>query len=118
DRRCTECGKPHGKPRVLADEMVLDASISHSGNRVAVALSTGGPVGIDVEELAPDPVGVPQLALSPTELKRLQALPPQDQEIGFITMWVRKEAVLKATGHGLRIPPDQVELSGPHEDPA
>ena len=33
-------------------------------------------------------------------------------------MWVRKEAVLKATGHGLRIPPDQVEVSGPGEDPA
>lgn len=118
DRRCTGCGKPHGKPRLLADGVSLEASISHSGDRVAVALSTAGPVGVDVEEVTPDPGGIPRLALAPTELKILQALPHHEQEPGFITIWVRKEAVLKATGHGLRIPPGQVVVSGPHEAPA
>lgn len=118
DRTCDECGKPHGKPRFGDGGTSLEASISHSGNRVAVALSTAGPVGVDVEEVIPDAGGIPQLALSPMELKSLQTLSEDEQEVGFIQMWVRKEAALKATGYGLRIPPDQVEVSGPYEDPA
>jgi 4'-phosphopantetheinyl transferase len=118
DRRCTKCGKPHGKTRIDGEAATLDVSISHSGDRVAVALSSAGPVGVDVEEVKPDPGGVPQLALAPTELASLQQLSEREQEAAFIRMWVRKEAVLKATGHGLRIPPDQVVVSGPNEDPA
>jgi 4'-phosphopantetheinyl transferase len=118
DRRCTDCGKQHGKPSIRTDGDPVHVSISHSGYRVAVALSLAGPVGVDVEELKPDPGGIPQMALSPLELKTLQTLPERDQEMGFIRMWVRKEALLKATGHGLRISPDQVEVSGPREAPA
>ena len=33
------------------------------------------------------------------------------------TVWVRKEAILKATGHGLAIDPSRVEVTAP-EDPA
>jgi 4'-phosphopantetheinyl transferase len=115
DRSCDECGKSHGKPRIL--DTPLEVSISHSGDRIAVALSLAGPVGVDVEEVAEAPGGVPEFALSPAELATLRTLPESAQETGFIQMWVRKEAVLKATGHGLRIPPDQVEVSGPWDEP-
>lgn len=117
DRQC-ECGKPHGKPRIVSPGAPLEVSISHSGNRVAVALSTAGAVGVDVEEIAPDAGGIPELALSPVELKSLQELAEEERETGFLHMWIRKEAVLKATGHGLRIPPDQIEVSGPQDAPA
>lgn len=33
-------------------------------------------------------------------------------------MWARKEAVLKATGHGLVVDPSQVVVSGPHQPAA
>lgn len=117
DRRCTSCGKAHGKTRIDGAENI-EVSVSHSGDRVAVALSTAGPVGVDVEEVKPDPGGIPQLALAPTERESLQAIAEPDREAAFIRMWVRKEAVLKATGHGLRISPEQVVVSGPDEDPA
>src|SRR2546429_9593787 len=64
------------------------------------------------------PDGIPWNALSPAEQATLRRLPERDQTPEFLRMWVCKEAVLKATGHGLRIPPDQVEVSGPGEKPA
>ncbi|MFF5207104.1 4'-phosphopantetheinyl transferase family protein [Streptosporangium sp. NPDC000396] len=119
DRRCSGCGKPHGKTHIRTATAQLHASVSHSANRVAVALSTAGPVGVDVEEVPSGPVGeLAQCALSPAEQVALRELPERDHNIAFAKMWVRKEAVLKATGHGLRIPPEQVEVSGPQEKPA
>ncbi|WP_424530177.1 4'-phosphopantetheinyl transferase family protein [Sphaerisporangium viridialbum] len=117
ERRCGDCDKPHGRPYILTDDS-LHASISHSGNRVAVALTTAGPVGVDVEEVPTAPVSeLVRCALSPAEQAVLGSLPERDQQAGFARMWVCKEAVLKATGHGLRIPPDKVEVSGPLEAP-
>ncbi|OUC94136.1 hypothetical protein CA984_23605 [Streptosporangium minutum] len=119
ERRCPDCDKPHGKPYVRSAGIELHVSVSHAGNRVAVALSTAGALGVDVEEVPTGPVdGLAQCALSPAELAVLQALPEHKQNAAFARMWVCKEAVLKATGHGLRIPPDQVEVSSPQEDPA
>lgn len=118
ERRCLRCDRPHGKTYIKTSGPPLHASISHSGNRVAVALSTAGQVGVDVEEVIPAPGGIAHSALSPAERAALEALPEQDREAGFIRIWVRKEAVLKATGHGLQIPPNQVEVTGPEEEPA
>ena len=120
ERRCGKagCDKLHGRPFILTGD-ALHASISHSGGRVAVALTTAGPVGVDVEELPTAPVGeLVRCALSQAEQAVLYSLPERDQQAGFARMWVCKEAVLKATGHGLRIPPDKVEVSGPLEDPS
>ncbi|MEV7966110.1 4'-phosphopantetheinyl transferase superfamily protein [Sphaerisporangium sp. NPDC088356] len=117
ERRCGSCDKPHGRPYILTGDN-LHASISHSGSRVAVALTTAGPVGVDVEEVPTAPVSeLVRCALSPAEQAVLGTLHERDQQAGFARMWVCKEAVLKATGHGLRIPPDKVEVSGPLEKP-
>lgn len=118
DRTCAECGKQHGKPRIVTNTAPLHVSISHSGNRVALAANKVGPVGVDVEEVAPGGESIPEFALSPAELAQLRRITGRDREKAFLELWVRKEAVLKATGHGLRIPPDQVEVSGPLDKPA
>ncbi|PID96317.1 MAG: hypothetical protein CSA84_05830 [Actinomycetales bacterium] len=47
DRRCHECGRPHGKPRIDG----INVSVSHAGLLVAVATAPI-PVGIDVERVA------------------------------------------------------------------
>lgn len=119
ERRCPDCSKPHGKPKIGGTSPSLHVSVSHSGNRVAVAVTTAGPLGVDVQELPSGPVEeFAQCALSPGETAALYALPERQRHAAFTTLWVRKEAVLKATGHGLRIPPDQVEVSAPGLPPS
>ena len=51
DRGCEHCGGQHGRPRLPGTG--LAASITHSGDVVAVALTEGGPVGVDVEAMGP-----------------------------------------------------------------
>ncbi|HEX6518688.1 MAG TPA: 4'-phosphopantetheinyl transferase superfamily protein [Streptosporangiaceae bacterium] len=56
DRTCAQCGKPHGKPRVADGDPELgglELSVSHSGDRIAVAVARATPVGVDVEDASP-----------------------------------------------------------------
>ncbi|MFC5951174.1 4'-phosphopantetheinyl transferase family protein [Pseudonocardia lutea] len=105
DRTC-RCGKPHGKPRLAAGTAPA-FSLTHSGDRVGVALSDDGPVGLDVEEIRDlsDLARLAEHALSPAERTR----PPADAR-AFLTVWTRKEALLKATGEGLASPMDAITL--------
>lgn len=109
DRSCDECGRPHGRPTLPGT--VLHASISHSGDRVAVALTDVGPVGVDVERLGEVDAGLARSVCTPDELGHLRT--PED----FFVYWTRKEAVLKATGDGLRRPLSDVVVSPPHAIP-
>ncbi|MFI7062739.1 4'-phosphopantetheinyl transferase family protein [Kribbella sp. NPDC050124] len=97
DRTCPDCGKPHGKVR--ADGVEL--SVTHSGDLVGVAVSDR-PVGLDVEKIDPalDVDGVARLSLAEEELEALSR--HDDRARAFTTYWTRKEAVVKATGAGLR----------------
>ena len=99
DRTCPDCGKPHGKVRAEGVEL----SVTHSGDLVGVAV-TDHPVGLDVEKVAPrlDVDGVAQLALTPEEIQELNRYDGIEKVRAFMTYWTRKEAVVKATGEGLR----------------
>lgn len=73
DRTCTECGGPHGAPRITGPGSSGPwVSVSHSGLLVVVAVNPGGPVGVDVQRVSDfvDPAAGPD--------------------------WVRREALLKA----------------------
>lgn len=102
DRTC-RCGKPHGRPTVPE----VHFSLTHSGDRVGVALSAGGPVGLDVEELREmgDLDGLAGHTLSPDE-------PRPTSAAAFLQVWTRKEALLKATGEGLSSPMNAITLAG------
>jgi 4'-phosphopantetheinyl transferase len=53
DRTCAECGGPHGAPRIVRDGTPVPwVSVSHSGLLAVVALSSRGPVGVDVQRLS------------------------------------------------------------------
>lgn len=84
----------HGKPRIPDD---WDFNISHSGNLVACALSRQGRIGIDVER---------HRDLEPQRFKRCFStaeLAWMGHDAGrFIDLWTRKEAVIKASGIGLK----------------
>jgi 4'-phosphopantetheinyl transferase len=115
DRTCPGCGAPHGRPVIDGGPQL---SVSHSGERVVVALTGGGPVGVDVEELSDrlteDIAG--QL-LGPDEAADLRGLGPAARRRGLLEYWTRKEAVLKATGDGLRVPLSDLCVSAPDEPP-
>ena len=90
-----------GCPRLRDD--ALFTSLSHAGERVAIAVSALGPVGIDVESLE-QAAGMPELAAQvahPDEWHVLQRLDPARRGHELLALWVRKEALLKAAGIGL-----------------
>lgn len=116
--RCARCGGAHGKPRLPAD-MGLELSIAHSLRRVVVAMSSGAAVGVDVEPVR-DPWSIPRLAehlLAAEERRELDALPAGEQARALLTYWVRKEALVKATGHGLNVPLSSIVVTAPAVPP-
>ncbi|MCF6469996.1 4'-phosphopantetheinyl transferase superfamily protein, partial [Nonomuraea sp. MG754425] len=97
----------------------LHTSTSHSADRVTVALTTDGPIGIDVEAVPTGTVDdLARSALTEREQDLLRAFSEEEKRAVFAEIWVRKEAALKATGLGLRISPTKVEVSGPGDPPA
>lgn len=111
DRSCDRCGRPHGRVRTSDAEVHL--SVSHAGGAVVVAAGDV-PLGIDVEPVDPaqDLTTVAATALTATELAPLASLDEPDFNRRFLQHWVAKEAVLKASGDGLRLPMQGIELAG------
>jgi 4'-phosphopantetheinyl transferase len=108
DRTCEDCGRPHGRPRLPGTG--LAASISHSGDRVAVALTGSVPVGVDVEQVRP--IGIAEMAGHVLAADESAATLAE-----FFCYWSRKEAMIKATGDGLRMPLPKVVVTGPQDPP-
>jgi 4'-phosphopantetheinyl transferase len=117
-RECPDCRGPHGHPEVVAS--TLNVSLTHAGDRVAVALCADAAVGVDVEQVIAD-VDVDSMlgpVLSDAERADFRAVhgrPARTQ--AFFHCWTRKESVLKATGDGLRVSMSSLTVWAPH-DPA
>jgi 4'-phosphopantetheinyl transferase len=85
---------------------------------VVVAASDVGPVGVDVElDSCAEFAGFDAVSLAESEQQQLAALSAEHRTTGRTQMWVRKEAVLKATGDGLTVDPRRVIVSPPSEPP-
>lgn len=91
----------HGKPR-LAQPADLHFNLSHTGRCALIALSTVGPVGVDIERVSTTlALADLQAGLSPSE-QRYCAHSARVQT--YFQVWCGKEAVLKALGLGLAGP--------------
>jgi 4'-phosphopantetheinyl transferase len=99
---------------------VLHVSVAHGGAWVAVAVSALAPVGVDVEPVT-RAVDVDALAaeiLAPAERELLASVDGEDaRRRALLIWWTRKEAVLKATGDGLRVDPREVVVTAPDAPP-
>lgn len=113
---CRHCGGPHGALVVtpgMPDAGSVWASLSRAGGYVIAAATTLGPIGVDIESvnrMSRSPLD--RVAFHPRELAQLSSLPPASRDRTRTVVWTRKEALLKATGHGLRVAPASVWLSG------
>lgn len=86
----------------------LHFNLSHSGDLALIAVSRSGPVGVDVERWRNnvEHLEIAERFFSPYERDALRALLGTDANAepmlrGFFSTWSRKEAYLKATGHGI-----------------
>jgi 4'-phosphopantetheinyl transferase len=98
-------GKPHVAELTARPEIGI--SISHSGALVAAALSTLGPVGVDVEHNDPerDVQAIAAYAFGPQEQGAVRA-----GGIGaFYRIWTLREAIAKSVGTGLAMVTDGMD---------
>jgi 4'-phosphopantetheinyl transferase len=115
DFSCRRCGRPHGRPVVVAPEAELELSISHAGGWVVVAAGRGAAVGVDVETVDRRIGSWFDRVLSEPERADLGGRRPTVTEA--VTYWTRKEAVLKLAGVGLATDPAAVCVTPPGTRP-
>lgn len=104
--RTGRCGKPHlafrdGRRTEAIDG--VDFSVAHSEDVLALAVTPGRAVGVDLEVVRPipDPLGTAATQFPPAVLRELAGLPPEELEDAFYRLWTRKEALTKMQGRGL-----------------
>lgn len=113
-----------GKPRLESAAVDdphghLDFNLSHSGDRILLALGRGVRLGADVETFAPFAAldVVAGGVLTPREARLFAALPEQERSRAFYTLWTRKEALLKGVGYGItHVPLEEVDVLSAEEE--
>jgi phosphopantetheinyl transferase len=97
-----------GAPRIAAPAGGLFISFSARAGINALALARR-PVGIDIELLRPA-AAIPWNMLRGEEQAALRALPEAARDAAFLRLWTAKEAVAKALGTGLALPPEAIRI--------
>jgi len=94
----------HGKP-YLADVPELAFNLSHSADAMVIAVGQNCRLGVDIEFCNPraNLVGLVDKCFADEEIAYWNALPEVQQIAGFYRFWTRKEAFVKATGHGISL---------------
>jgi len=102
------------RPRLRTNPWGLHFSVSHSDDRVAVALSTA-PVGIDIERVGADCSwqAIAAICFHSSERGLLQGAGGGAAREAFFEIWTRKEAYLKAIGTGLDTDPASFSIAAP-----
>ncbi|NKB87755.1 MAG: 4'-phosphopantetheinyl transferase superfamily protein [Acidobacteria bacterium] len=91
----------HGKPEVCGADFHFN--LSHSGDRAVLALSREGPIGIDIEAMAPRRpfARLARRFFAASEIEWFEEYGEDDRREAFYRLWTLKEAYLKAVGTGL-----------------
>jgi 4'-phosphopantetheinyl transferase len=91
-----------GRPVFPADDKI-QFSISHTQDLVALAVTDGAHIGIDLEAVQPqvDLFELAERVFSSEDLALFQAHPSGEKLAAFYRAWTRKEAYLKARGEGI-----------------
>ena len=101
---------PLGRPELMPRRDGRPApsfNLTHSCDFAACAILHGAPIGIDAEDIR-RPINVAEMAgrwFHPSERRLLKRIAEVKRVEMFFRIWTTKEAILKTTGHGLRIEP-------------
>jgi 4'-phosphopantetheinyl transferase len=108
-----------GKPS-LAHRTDVTFNMAHADSVALIAVTTGRPVGVDVERVTPldDAFDVAEICFAPAERRVLHAVPAGQVSDAFFNCWTRKEAFIKAVGTGLSAPLKAFEVSLEPDTPA
>lgn len=101
----------NGKPLLAPPFSYIHFNLSHCEDLAAVAWSTAGPVGIDLEPLrrAPDLLECVGIFCHPLEIAALSKN-PRERANQLLEIWTAKEAILKALGSGLFTAPETLRI--------
>jgi len=93
-----------GKP-YLADYPELAFNLSHSADRVLIAMSWNCQLGVDIELCKPrlNVSGLVNKCFAEEEIASWNQLPETQKNQAFYRYWTRKEAFVKATGYGITL---------------
>lgn len=98
----------HGKPSLAGRDGArahVEFNLSHSRDIALIAVARGQPVGVDVQHWSErvEHLRLADRFFSPSERDALRALTHEEEEVSraFYAAWTRKEAYVKATGHGI-----------------
>lgn len=93
--------RPGGKPVLQrAGAPRLEFNLTHSGDRLLIAVARGRSVGVDLERMRRG-MPIDRLAsrfFTPREAEALRSVPTPVRPAAFFACWTRKEAYLKAAG--------------------
>lgn len=93
-----------GKPRLHQPSTLgIEFNLSHSGGYALLGIAAGHALGVDLELVRPvdDLEQIARSNFAAAEVRELLDLEPERRLAGFIAGWTRKEAFVKAQGHGL-----------------
>lgn len=99
-----------GRPELATGQQggrPLSFNLTHIRGFAACALCEGLRIGVDAEDIR-RPLAIAEIAArwyAPPERQLLARLPEHDRCEMFFRIWTLKEAILKATGCGLRLDP-------------
>jgi 4'-phosphopantetheinyl transferase len=102
-----------GKPRLPGPARWLRFNVSHSADTAILAVAHSREVGVDVERIREDVLAdrAERRFLSEREQAALVGLPHKQRLRATFQSWTTKEAYLKASGLGLRVPMTDLDVS-------
>ncbi|OJY60965.1 4'-phosphopantetheinyl transferase superfamily protein [Rhizobium sp. 60-20] len=105
---------PSGRP-YLRDYPDIDFNLSHTKDRVALAICRGGRIGIDIERIdafsEEETREIMPMILSEQELNQVHRFDTRHRHDVFLACWVQKEAALKCLSQGFLADPQSVMLA-------
>lgn len=110
----------YGRPALAqshGDACALSFNLSHTRHLIALAITRGVAIGVDVENHAAReaPLDIAGHFFSHDEAAELATIAPAQRQRRFYEYWTLKEAYIKARGMGLSLPLDKFTFHYPCE---